>query len=198
MSARTPSSDLVRSAFAHPAFELLYFRVLRDVTDRRLEPVQREAAARALAFLLREQLVTERVATDMLAALHQSLDVSKVVRTLLLGLAGVSAPEKIAEWTRIVADRALTESHLPSFVSALRVLVELAGYEGRVPTRWRLSLLRSLEIAGLAPRVLRFAKSYGRRFPDDSWWLRTVRVRSTIASLRRRVTVAEMDEARNS
>ena len=181
------------SPFEHPAFELLYARALRDVADRRLDERQRKAAARALAFLLRERFVDEAVATDVLTVLHRSLDASKIVRTLLLGLVGVSSPEKIAVWTRAVADRALREGHLPSFISAMRVLVELPGYDGRVPTRWRLSILRA---AGTLPRrVLPLAKAYARRFPSDSWpWIRRAHAGGMVAVLVGRVSNSELQE----
>lgn len=182
--------------FEHPAFEALYSRLLRDVADRRLEPATRKAAARALAFLLREQLVSERVITDVLTALHRSLDLSKVVRTLLLGLVGVSPSEKMTEWVCDVADRSLRAGHLPSFVSAMRILVDLPDYDGTVPTRWRLALLRAVEMPDVAPRILMLTRTYARRFPEESWWwLRTLRVRSTIASLRRRAKAADFAEA---
>lgn len=184
------------SPFEHPAFETLYSQVLRDVADRRLEPATRKAAARALAFLLREQLVSERVLTDVLTALHRSLDLSKVVRTLLLGLVGVSPPEKMTAWTKSVADLALTEGHLSSFVTAMRIVVELRDFDGTVPTRWRLSILRAAEMPDIAPRIFMLTRTYARRFPEESWWwLRTLRVRSTIASLRRRATASDSAEA---
>lgn len=113
----------------------------------------RKASARALAFLLREQVVTEHVTTDVLATLQRSLDLPAAVRRLLFGLVGVSAPEKITEWTKAVAGRALSEGHLPSFVSGIRILVELRDYGGIVPARWRLAILRAAEVQELAPRV---------------------------------------------
>lgn len=182
--------------FEYAPFSDLYLQALRDVGARRLDVRERNAAARTIAFLLREQLVTERVATDVLAALHRSLDVSKVVRTLLTGLVGVSPPEKIAAWTRAVADHALREDHLPSFVSAMRLLVDLGGYDGDVPTLWRLSILRAAEVPELTSRVLLFTTAYARRFSSESWlWVRKARAACMIASLRRRVTVAELQEA---
>lgn len=184
MTPPPPTSE-PESQFEHPAFGGFYLRVLRDVADRRLEPATRKAAARALAFLLREQLVDERVTTDVLTALHKSLDVPKVVRTLLLGLVAVSAPEMIAEWTRAVADRALREGHFASFVTAMRILVELCDYDGTVPTRWRLAILRAVEVPELAPRVIRFTRAYARRFPAESWrWTHEARVRGMVESLR--------------
>lgn len=198
MSARVSARHEPESPFEHPAFEHIYLVVLRDVADRRLDVLQRKAAARAIAFLLREQLVTERVATDVLAVLNRTLDVPNAVRTLLLALVGVSAPEKITEWTQAVAERSLREGHLASFVTAMRILVELSGYDGTVPARWRISLLRAIESRELASRVLLFSKVYERRFCSDAWWLRTARTRSMVAVLRRRATVAEMREARKS
>lgn len=187
------------SEFEYAPFSDLYRQALRDVSDGRLDERARNAAARTIAFLLREQLVTERVATDVLVALHRSLDVSKVVRTLLLGLVDVSAPEKIAEWTRHVAGRTVQAKHLPSFLSAMRVLVELRDYDGVVPTRWRLSILRASEIPELTPRVLRFAKAYKRRFPHESWpWIRKALHGSTILMLRRRPTAEDVQRARDS
>lgn len=187
------------SEFEYAPFRGLYLQALRDLTDRRLDERERSAAARTISFLLREQLVTERVATDVLVALHQSLDVSKVVRTILLGLVGVSAPERIAEWTRHVADRAVQARHLPSFLSAMRILVELRAYDGVVPTQWRLSILRASEIPELTPRVLLFARAYKRRFPSESWrWIRKALVGSTVSMLRRRPTAEDLREAQNS
>lgn len=184
--------------FQHPAFGDLYLRVLADVADRRLDEWRRLAAARALKFLLHEQPV-ERVLADVLTAVHRSLDGPRAVRTLLLGLVGVSAPEKITEWTRAVADRALAEGQLPSFVTVMRILVELRGYDGTVPARWRISLLRAIEHRELASRVLMFVHAYMRRFPAQRWpWIQRARRRSTVALLRRRVTTAEMREARLS
>lgn len=114
-------------------------------------------------------------------------------------LIGVSAPEKLAEWTRGVADRALTEGHLPSFISALRILVELSGYDGVVPTRWRLSILHAVEVPELTPRVLLLAKAYARGFPSESWpWVRRARAGCTVAVLVGRVTNVEMREAQES
>lgn len=203
-ASRSVSSDSSarrepESAFEHPVFKHLYARVLRDVADRRLDERTRKAAGRALAFLLREQVVTERVTTDVLAVLNRTLDVSNIVRTLLLGLADVSAPEKIAEWTRAVADRALAEGHLPSFISVMRILVELPGYDGTVPTRWRLSILRAAETQGLPRRVLLLAKAYARRFPSESWpWIRRAHAGGMVAMLVGRVTSAETREGRRS
>lgn len=197
VSAGTSARPEQESPFEHPSFELLYMQVLDHVADRRLDERQRKAAARAVGFLLREQVVNEAVTTDVLTAIHASLDLAAVVRTLLLGLVGVSAPEKITEWTRAVADRALREGKLPSFVAAMRILVELRDYDGEVPTLWRLSILRAVEVPELAPRVLLVVKTYAHRFPEQSWpWVRQARTRSMVAVLRRRVTVAEMREAR--
>ncbi len=186
------------SEFEYAPLSDLYVQALRDVGDRQLDERERKAAARALAFLLREQLVTERVATDVLTVLHRSLDVSKVVRTLLLGLVGVSPPEKIVAWTRTVADHALREGNLSSFVSAMRILVDLGGYDGDVPTLWRLSVLRAAEVPELTSRVLLFTTAYARRFSSESWlWVRKARAACMITSLRHRVTVAELQEARD-
>jgi hypothetical protein len=187
------------SQFEHRALDALYTRVLRDVADRRLDERTRKAAARALAFLLRERFVTEFVATNVLTAVCRSLDLSKVVRTLLLGLVSVSAPEKIAEWTKAVAERALREGHPSSFVSAMRIIVELRDYDGTVLARWRLAIVRAVEVPELAPRVLLFARAYARRFPAESWlWVRRARAVCMLAVLRERVTVAEMPDARQS
>jgi hypothetical protein len=188
------------SPFEHPALEAMYTRVLRDVADRRLHERERKAAARTLAFLLRERIVDEAVATDVLTAIHRALDLSKVVRTLLLGLRdALGDHERVTEWTRAVADRSLREVHLASFVTAMRILVELRDYDGTVPTRWRLSLLRAVEVPELAPRVLRFARAYARLFPAESWrWIREARVRGMVASLRGRSMNTAMPEARES
>lgn len=200
MSARAGPPE-PESPFEHPAFEALYPRVLRDVADRHLDERTRKAAARALAFLLRERVLDERTTTDILTVLNRSLDVSSIVRALLVGLrSALGDHEKIAEWTRAVADRTLREGHVPSFIAAMRILVELPGYDGTVPARWRISLLRAIEVKELAPRVLCFCRDYVHRFPrESSWpWIQTARTRSTIAVLRQRVTVAEMREARLS
>lgn len=182
-----PRSSKAESPFEHPAFEALYARALRDVADRRLDERERKAAARAIAFLLREQLVTERVATDVLTAIHRSLDVSKIIRTLLLGLRdALGDHEKITEWALAVAARAIREGHLPSFITAVRILVGLHDYDGIVPTRWRLSIFRAVEIPEFAPQALLFVRAYARRFPAESWpWVREARRRGRIASLQR-------------
>lgn len=191
-SGRTAQCE-PESAFEHSAFEHLYARVLHDVADHRLDTLQRNAAARALAFLLRERLADEAVATDVLTATHRSLDLSKVVRTLLLGLRDALGPyEKITEWTRDVANRALAEGHVPSFLTALRILVGLRDYDGRVPTQWRIALLTAIETVELARRVLHFAKAYTSRFPDNSLWLRTLRRHSAIAVLHRSPGLVEV------
>lgn len=185
--------------FGYPLFHTLYVSTVRDVADRRVDPAMRQVAARVLAFLVREQTFTERVATDVLTALHKSLDVPMVVRTLLVGLRDVAGDTpKIVEWTRNTVDRSIKEGQLPSFVTAMRILVDLRDFDGTVPTRWRLALLRGLELPGLPPRLFMFSRDYARRFPQDSWWLRTVRVRSTIASLRRRATASDSQEADES
>lgn len=188
------------SPFEYPAFEGVYLSVLRDVADRRLEPATRKAAARALAFLLRERFVDEAVTTDVLIALHRSLDLSPAVRTLLLGLrTALDDHEKITQWTRAVVDRALGEGHLASFLAAMRILVEQRDYDGRVPARWRLSVLRAAEVPELNPRVLLFVREYARRFPVESWrWIRLARIRSTIAILRRHAPATAFEEARDS
>ncbi len=175
MSARVSARREPESAFDHPAFERLYACALRDVADRRLDLAKRKAAARALAFLLREQVVDERVATDVLGAVRRSLDVPHVVRTLLIGLCDVLGDhERIAEWTTAVADRALREGHLASFVTAIRILVGLRDYDGSVPTHWRSAILKSTESVEVPSRVLRYAHAYTFRFPEKSSWLRAV------------------------
>ena len=181
------------SPFRYPLLYILYIWTLRDVADRRVDPAMRTVAARVLAFLLREQPFTERVATDVLTALHKSLDMSKVVRTLLVGLRDSACdPPKVAEWTRNTADRAIREGHLASFVSAMRILIGLRDYDGTVPTRWRLSILRALDIPDLTPSVFLFARDYNRRFPQESWrWIRIVGVARIVALLRRRATASD-------
>lgn len=198
MSRRRPGP--AESPFEYAPFESLYSLALRDTADRKLDERERKAAARAVAFLLREQLVTERIATDVLTAIRRSLDLSTVVRTLLIGLRDtLGDDERASAWTATTADRALAEGQLPSFISAMRILVELRGYDGVVPTRWRLSVLRAAEVRELAPRVLILARAYAQRFPRESWsWIRMARVRSTIASLRRRATAADFEEAGQS
>lgn len=175
MSARVSARREPESAFDYPAFEGLYSCALRDVADRRLDLAKRKAAARALAFLLREQVVDERVATDVLGAVLSSLDVPHVVRTLLIGLRDVLGDhERITEWTTAVADRALREGHLASFVTAIRILVGLRDYDGSVPTHWRSAIVNSTESVELPSRVLRFAHAYTSRFPEKSSWLHAV------------------------
>ncbi len=171
--------------FEYQPFEGLFNRALRDVADHRLQDTERKAAARALAFLLRERLVTEAVATDTLAALRKSLDVSNVVRTLLLGLVGVSAPEKIAERTSRTAERALAEGHVPSFVSALRVLVDLRDYDGAMRTSWQVAVLRAVELPDpwLRRRVFVLRDEYARRFGATSRWVRTIAVHRLVEGL---------------
>lgn len=196
---RTSGRPEPESAFDHPAFEGLYSRVLADVAARRLEPAAREAAARALAFMLRERVVDEAVATQVLTALHRSIDLPQVVRALLVGLRDTLGDhEKITEWTKSVAERAIRERQLAAFIVALRILTDLRHYDGGIPTGWRLSLLRAIETKDLAPRVALFARTYARRFPDDCWWLRTVRRQSAIASLRWRVVACDFAEPRDS
>jgi hypothetical protein len=191
------NAEVEASCFEHPAFAELYARAVADVADRRLEPATRKAAARALAFLLRETLVDERVATDVLAALKGSLDQSRIVRTLLRALRDLlSDHERTTRWTRRVADRALREGHLPSFVSAMRILVEEPHFDGMVPALWRLSILRAVEVPQLSPCVVLYVRAYASRFPEHSWrWVRIARVRSTIACLRRRPTPADFADA---
>lgn len=172
--------------FEHPVFENLYSRVIRDLADRRLDERTRKAAARALAFLLREQLLDELTSSDVLAALQRSLDAAKIVRTLLLGLRdALGDHERITEWARTAVDRALREGHLASFVAAMRILVDLRDYDGTVPTRWRLAILRAVQVPKLTPQVGLFAETYRHRFPVESWhWVSEARVRSMVASLR--------------
>lgn len=175
MSALVSARRESESAFEHPAFEHLYLVALRDVVNWGLDVSTRKAAARALAFLLREQVVDERVSTDVLGAVHRSLDVPTVVRTLLLALRDVLGDhEKIAEWTQAGADRALNEGHPPSFLAAMRILVELRDYDGSVPTHWQSAILKSTESVELRSRVLRYAHAYTSRFPEKSSWLRAV------------------------
>lgn len=188
------------NAFEYAPFASLFVVALRDAADRKLDERERKAAARAVVFLLREQLITERIASDVLTAIRRSLDLSAVVRTLLIGLRDTLGDhERASAWTAAAADRALAEGQLPSFISAMRILVELRGYDGVVPTRWRLSIVRAAEVRELAPRVLILARAYTQRFPRESWrWIRMARVRSTIASLRRRATAADFEEAGQS
>jgi hypothetical protein len=184
------------SAFEHPSFEGLFVRALRDVVDRKLEPDMRTAAARALAFLLREN-PCERVVTDLLTAIHKSLDLPRAVQTFLVGLRdALGDHEKITEWTRAVADRAVKEGHQLSFSFAMRLLVELRDYDGIVPTRWRLAILRAARVPYLAPQVRLFCKAYAQRFPQQSSpWLQKARVVSTATFLRRRVKAEPVAES---
>lgn len=138
--------------------------------------------------------------TCLHAALHQSLDLSKVVRTLLVGLRdALGDHERVTEWTLATAERVIREGRLPSFITAMRVLVGLRDFDGPVPLPWRLALFRASKDPELAPRVLLFAREYERRFPSESWWwVREARRRSIVALLRRHVTVEETREARES
>lgn len=72
--------------FEYAGLEGLLERALRDVSERRLTDRERAGAARLVAFLLTEQLVTETVTTDVLTALWKAIDLPLVVRTLLRGL----------------------------------------------------------------------------------------------------------------
>ncbi|MCA9590789.1 MAG: hypothetical protein KC657_36070 [Myxococcales bacterium] len=180
--------EQTESPFEYVPFEHLYSRALSDVANRRLDQLERKAAARALAFLLRERVVTERVATDVLTALYNSLDVAKVVRTLLLGLH--DAPEsddRMTMWTRRTAERALAAGHVPSFVAALRILVGLGDFEGAVPTSWQVALLRAAEDPDRRRRAQAFLlrDEYARRFGAEPRWVRTVRARQLIEAVRR-------------
>lgn len=160
--------------FEYPPFEPLFDRALRDVANRRLDQLERKAAARALAFLLRERLVTELVATDVLTALYNSLDVAKIVRTLLLGLHDVpESVDRMTMWTRCAAERAIAEGHVPSLISAMRILVPLRDYDGAVPTSWQLALLHALETPDLhlRRRLFLLVEEYGRRFGRESRWV---------------------------
>lgn len=164
--------------FEYQPFEELYSQALRHVVDRRLKPGERRATARALAFLLRERVVTERVATDVLAAIHGSLDVAKVVRTLLLGLRDTLGDhERIAEWTRRIVGRAHEWRHVETFVSVTRILVGLRDFDGAVTTSWQLSLIRASEDPRLQRRVRSLADDYARRFGSEPRWVKTVRAR---------------------
>lgn len=170
-------NEPTESPFEYVPFEHLYSRALRDVADRRLDELERKAAARALAFLLRERVVTELVASDVLAALYSSLDVAKVVRTLLLGVHSVpESEERMTMWTRRTAERALAAGYTSSFVSAMRVLVGLPDYDGAVPTSWQLALLHGSKAAEphLRRRVFLVADEYARRFGRTSRWVVTV------------------------
>ena len=176
--------------FEYIAFEALFERALRDVADRRVQEMERKAAARAIAFLLREQIVTEAVATDVLVAIWKSLDVSKVTRTLLLALRDVpESHDRMTMWTTRVAERALAEAHVPSFVSALRILVGLRDYDGAMRTSWQVALLRAAELPGrrLRTRVYLLRDEYARRFGDASRWVRIIAVRRLIEAVRDRV-----------
>ena len=176
-TASSRPSERVESSFEYPPFEALYPRALQDVADRRVDPVERKAAARTIAFLLREQVVTERIATDVLTAIHRSLDVSKIVRTLFLGLLdAVGEGDRMEEWTRRAADRALTEGHVQSFVTTMRILVGLRGYDGAVRTNWQVALIQTLETPDmpLRRRVFLLAGEYARRFGRESRWVVTV------------------------
>lgn len=170
--------------FELPAFEHLYLVVLRDVSDRRLDPPARKAAARALAFLLREH-PCERVVTDILVALHCSLDVSPVVKTLLVGLRdALGDHERIAEWTTKVAGRAHAGRRVESFISSMRVLVVLRDFDGGLPTSWQLSLLRASEDPRLQRRLLLLSDDYARRFGSEARWVTTVRARYLLGANR--------------
>jgi hypothetical protein len=194
-----PPSEQAESPFEHPALEHLYLVVLHDVADRRLDLSTRKAAARALAFLLRERVLDERTATDVLTAVHRSLDLAAGVRTLLLGLRdALGDHERITEWATAVADRAVREGQRLSFMFAMRLLVELRDYDGTVPTRWRLAILRAAEVPYLAPQVRLFCKAYAQRFTQSSPWLQKARVVSTATFVRRRVKAEGMREARDS
>ncbi|MBX3232011.1 MAG: hypothetical protein KIT84_20155 [Labilithrix sp.] len=175
MSAPVSARRGPESAFEHPAFESLYARVLRDVADHRLDERTRKAAARALAFLLREN-IDEAVVTDVLTAVHRSLDLAAVVRSLLLGLRdALGDHERITEWTRRAADRAHAQGHVETFVSAVRVLIGLRDFDGAMPTSWQLAIIRASEDPRLRRRLLHIADGYARRFGSHARWGKTVR-----------------------
>ena len=155
----------IEDPFEYVPIENLYSRALRDVVDRRLERPKREGASRAIAFALKQCVVTEAIATDVLTAIWKSVDVSKVVRTLLLGLLDADGEhERVEQWTGFVADRALAEGHVPSFLSAMRILVGLRDYDGAVRTSWQVALIQTLETTDLRlrRRVFLLANEYGR------------------------------------
>lgn len=182
-SPSRPSRPEIR--FQHPAFGDLYARVLADVAEHKLEPAAREAAARALAFLLREQVPTERVLADVLTAVHRSLDVPRAVRTLLRGLRDAPGRRgRIMEWTRRTAERALAERHVPSFVVAMQALVGLRCYDGSLPAEWQSSLVGAFDAPGLVRAwVFCLAKEYAERFGDEHAWVRTIRERCAAGGL---------------
>lgn len=191
MSAPSRPSE-PESPFEYCPFGDLYLRALRDVADRRLDESSRKAAARALAFLLRERFVDERVATDVLTAIRGSLDVSKIVRTLLLGLRdALGDHEKITEWTWRAAGRAHAQRHVGSFVSAIHVLVGLRDFDGALPTNWQLLLIRAAEDPKLRRRLLHIADEYARRFGSGSQWVRKLRARYVIRGVRVQAAHAE-------
>ncbi len=130
--------------------------------------------------MLREQLVTERVATDVLVAIRRSLDLHRVVRALLLGLRdALGDHEKIAEWTRDTVGRALGEAHVASFVSALRILVLLRDFAGSLPARWQLTLMDLADVPDrrLQARLSLLGKDYAERFGEGPRWVREVDAR---------------------
>ncbi len=176
-----PPPTPIDCPFEYAPFVPLFDQALRDVADRRIGDTERKAAARVLAYLLTERLVTEAVATDILVAIRKSLDVSKVVRTLLLGLRhALGDYEKITEWTMRIAGRAHAERHVESFVSAMRILVSLRDFDGGMPTNWQLSLIRALEMPDLQRRLYLLADDYASRFCSDPRWVNTIRARRII------------------
>ncbi len=155
------------------------------MVDRRIGDTERKAAARVIAYLLTERLVTEAVATDILVAIRKSLDVSKVVRTLILGLRhALGDYEKITEWTMRIVGRAHAEQHVESFVSAMRILVNLRDFGGGMLKSWQLSLIRALEMPDLQRRLYLLADDYASRFGSDPRWVNTIRARRIIEASR--------------
>ena len=164
--------------FEYAGLEGLLERALRDVGECRLTERERAGAARLVAFVLTEQLVTEAVTTDVLAALWKAVDVARVVRTLLRGLRhALGDHEKIMEWTRRITGRAHDGRHVESFVSAMRILVTLRDFDGGLPTSWQLSLIRGSEDPRLRRRLLLLSDDYARRFGSEARWVTTVRAR---------------------
>ena len=167
----------------HLSIEAVYAAALRDVADGRRTPLEREAAARLVAFVLHEREMSEAVAADVLAAAQRSFDLATAVLTLMLGLRDTLAdPKRFVACTTQLAHQALARGHREGFLVLVQVLVGLGDFSGDLPPSWVRAFVRAQNDRDLRERVSQTTDAYSRRF-GRCFWTGTRQVRDGAARM---------------